>query len=45
MFPLTSSNVKPSLLLESILDFLSSKANMESAETFAFVESEAIALV
>jgi hypothetical protein len=44
MLPLTSSNVEPSLLLESISDFRSSKANMEIAESFAFVESVAIAL-
>lgn len=45
MFPLTSSSVKPSSLLESISDFWSSKENKEIAESLAFVESEAMALV
>ena len=45
MSPLTFSKVEPSLLLESIWDFLSKIENMETAESFALAESEAIAFV
>lgn len=45
MVPSTSSNVKPSSLLELIFDFRSSKANMKLAEFLALVEAEASALV
>lgn len=45
MSPLTSSNVKPSLLPELIFDFRSNKANMDAVDSLAFLESEAKALV
>lgn len=35
----------PSSMLESILDFLSMIANIEAADSWAFDESDAIALV
>jgi len=44
MFPVTLSSVIPSLLLESIFDFLSRILKMDIAESLAFVASEASAL-
>jgi hypothetical protein len=44
MLPVTLSSAIPSLLLESIFDFLSKILKMDIAESLAFVASEASAL-
>jgi hypothetical protein len=45
ILPSTLSSTTPSSLVESILDFLSMMASMEAADSWAFVESDAVPLV